>query len=114
MKHLLSRAALSGLALLAAGAVEAATLRPLVTLSGPMVHLRDLFEDAGPNADRVLGPGPGPGGRIIVGATQLGAIARQFGVDWRRERAGASWHHRRFVSVDSMLSLVVITRLFIS
>lgn len=88
MKHLLSRAALSGLALLAAGAVEAATLRPLVTLSGPMVHLRDLFEDAGPNADRVLGPGPGPGGRIIVGATQLGAIARQFGVDWRPASSG--------------------------
>jgi flagella basal body P-ring formation protein FlgA len=31
----------------------------------------------------VLGPGPGAGGRIVVEAAQLGAIARQFGVDWR-------------------------------
>ena len=28
-------------------------------------------------------PGPAPGGRIVVEAAQLGAIARQFGVDWR-------------------------------
>ena len=28
-------------------------------------------------------PGPGAGGRIVVEAAQLGAIARQFGVDWR-------------------------------
>ncbi len=43
----------------------------------------DLFDDAGANADRVLGPGPGAGGRIVVEAPQLNAIARQFGVDWR-------------------------------
>jgi flagella basal body P-ring formation protein FlgA len=47
------------------------------------VRLSDLFEDAGANANRVLGPGPGAGGRIVVEAAQLGAIARQFGVDWR-------------------------------
>ena len=29
------------------------------------------------------GAGPGAGGRIVVEAAQLGAIARQFGVDWR-------------------------------
>ena len=29
---------------------------------------RDLFDDAGANADRVLGPGPGAGGRIVVEA----------------------------------------------
>ena len=45
--------------------------------------LRDLFDDAGPNADRVLGPGPAPGDRIIVEAAQLNAIARQFNVSWR-------------------------------
>ena len=72
----------------ACGLAEAATLRPIATLDGPLVHLRDLFEDAGPNAGRVLGPGPGPGGRIIVGASQLGAIARQFGVDWRPASSG--------------------------
>lgn len=72
----------------ASGLAEAASLRPIATLDGPLVHLRDLFEDAGPNAGRVLGPGPGPGGRIVVGASQLGAIARQFGVDWRPASSG--------------------------
>ena len=62
---------------------QAATLRTMTTLHAPVVLLSDLFDDAGANAERVLGPGPGPGGRIVVEAAQLGAIARQFGVDWR-------------------------------
>src|SRR5689334_10184716 len=62
---------------------EAARLRPMTTLTSPMVRLSDLFDDAGPEADRVLGPGPAPGGRIVVEAAQLGWIARQFGADWR-------------------------------
>jgi flagella basal body P-ring formation protein FlgA len=62
---------------------EAATLRALTTLHAPVVLLSDLFDGAGANAQRVLGPGPGAGGRIVVEAAQLGAIARQFGVDWR-------------------------------
>ena len=61
----------------------AATLRPLTTLSGPVVRLSDLFDDAGADAGRVLGPAPAPGPRIVVAAAQLGAIARQFGVDWQ-------------------------------
>jgi len=59
----------------------AASLRPFTTLSQPLVHLSDLFDDAG--SDRVLGPAPQPGGRILVEAAQLAAIAQQFGVDWR-------------------------------
>ena len=55
----------------------------MTTLHASVVRLSDLFDDAGANADRVLGPGPGAGGRIVVEAAQLGAIARQFGVDWR-------------------------------
>jgi flagellar basal body P-ring formation protein FlgA len=62
---------------------DAATLRTMTTLHAPVVRLSDLFADAGANADRVLGPGPGAGGRIVVEAAQLGAIAQQFGVDWR-------------------------------
>src|SRR5215472_12338250 len=68
---------------LAAANADAATLRSMTTLHGPVVRLSDLFDDAGAGADRVLGPGPGAGGRIVVEAAQLGAIARQFGVDWR-------------------------------
>jgi flagella basal body P-ring formation protein FlgA len=62
---------------------DAATLRPATTLHSPVVLLRDLFDDPGAEADRVLGPGPAPGGRIVVEAPQLRAIARQFDVDWR-------------------------------
>jgi flagella basal body P-ring formation protein FlgA len=76
-----------GLALVALvlGAVnsEAATLRTATTLHAPVVRLADLFDNAGANASRVLGPGPAAGGQIVVEAAQLRAIARQFGVDWR-------------------------------
>ncbi|MCW3475117.1 flagellar basal body P-ring formation chaperone FlgA [Limobrevibacterium gyesilva] len=66
-----------------ASSATAATLRPLTTLDAPVVRLSDLFDDAGPGGERVLGPGPGPGARIVVEAPQLAAIARQFGLDWR-------------------------------
>jgi flagella basal body P-ring formation protein FlgA len=62
---------------------KAATLRPNTTLRASTVRLSDLFDGLDSNADRVLGPGPGPGGRIVVEAAQLRAIARQFEVDWR-------------------------------
>src|SRR5689334_24493577 len=62
---------------------EAASLRPNTTLHAPTVRLSDLFDGVDSKADRILGPGPGAGGRIGVEAAQLGAIARQFGVDWR-------------------------------
>lgn len=78
-----------------AGAAHAASLRTMTTLHGPVVKLSDLFDDAGTNAARVLGPGPAPGGRIVVEAAQLAAIARQFGVDWKpaspADRAVLDW-----------------------
>lgn len=64
-------------------AASAATLRTMTLLHAPVVRLSDLFDAAGANASRVLGPAPGPGGRIIVEAPQLAAIAREFDVDWR-------------------------------
>jgi flagella basal body P-ring formation protein FlgA len=69
--------------LLAVSQADAAALRTMTTLHGSNVYLRDLFDDAGKNAEALLGPGPEPGGRIIVEATQLDSIARQFGVAWR-------------------------------
>ena len=62
---------------------HSASLRSMTTLEAPMVRIADLFDDAGPGGARVLGPSPAPGNRIVVEAAQLGAIARQFGVDWR-------------------------------
>ena len=77
------RALSAVLMLCAAMPATAATLRPTTTLHSPTVMLRDLFDDPGSEGDRVLGPGPAPGGRIVVEAPQLRAIARQFDVDWR-------------------------------
>ncbi len=74
------------LLLLAALPCEAATLRPYGALSGPVVRLSDLFDDVG--QDRPLGPAPAPGGRIVVESSQLAAIARQFGVEWRPSSPG--------------------------
>jgi flagella basal body P-ring formation protein FlgA len=68
---------------LSAANTDAATLRSMTTLHASTVRLSDLFDDAGTNADRVLGPGPGAGGRIVVEAAQLRAIAHQFAVDWQ-------------------------------
>lgn len=69
-------------------AVQAATLRTHTLLRGPDVLLSDLFKDAGPNAARRLGASPPAGSSIVVEAAQLGAIARQFGVDWRPASSG--------------------------
>ncbi len=87
----------------------AATLRNVTSLEGPRVYLRDLFMDAGDNANRVLGPGPGPGGRIVVEARQLKAIARQFSVDWdpvsSGDRVVLEWPGRPLRREDVLSSL---------
>jgi flagella basal body P-ring formation protein FlgA len=74
------------------------SLRTVTTLHGPNVYLKDLFDDAGANADRVLGPGPEPGQRIVLESAQLNAIARQYSVAWRSvsraDRAELEWPGR--------------------
>ncbi len=95
-------------------ATQAATLRTVTTLHAPVVRLSDLFDDAGVNADRVLGPGPGPGGRIVVEAPQLAAIARQFKVDWRpaspADRAVLDWPGRPMHREDALAAVKMALR----
>jgi flagella basal body P-ring formation protein FlgA len=87
MRAPLSLPVLFVLLALAAPAYGAVTLRDGdVTLSDQSVRLSDLFE--GVSRDRVIGPSPDPGGRIVVESPQLAAIARQFGVDWRPVNIG--------------------------
>jgi flagella basal body P-ring formation protein FlgA len=62
---------------------NAAILRPFTQTTAATVRLADLFDDLGRTPDRVLGRGPAPGARIVLGAPQLAAIARDFSVDWR-------------------------------
>jgi flagella basal body P-ring formation protein FlgA len=61
---------------------QAATLRAFRLVPSGSVRLSDMFDDLA-CADRVLGAAPAPGGRILVQAPQLAAIARDYGVDWR-------------------------------
>lgn len=86
-----------------------ATLREVSELQGPRVHLRDLFDNAGLNASRVLGPGPGPGGRIVVEARQLRAIAKQYDVAWEpfshTERAVLEWPGRPLKREDVLAAV---------
>lgn len=95
--------------LLGAHATQGATLRTATMLHAPVVRLSDLFDDAGANADRVLGTSPGPGGSVVVEAPQLAAIARQFGVDWRpaspADRAVLE-HAGRLLPRDDVLTAV--------
>src|ERR1051326_5357064 len=94
------------LALVLTAPAQGAVLKTVATLQGPQVYLRDLFADAGANADRILGPGPGPGGRIVVEARQLKAIARQYGVDWQpissADRAVLEWPGRPLKREDAI------------
>ncbi len=62
---------------------HAALLKPFSQITGSTVMLGDLFDHLGATPDRVLGPAPAPGAKIVVGSPQLAAIARDFNVDWR-------------------------------
>ena len=77
------RRLLLSLVLLAAVPAEAAgeaIARARVVMDAPQVRLADLFDNAGPNGGRVLGPAPAPGQRYIVPVAQLAAIARDNGL----------------------------------
>jgi flagella basal body P-ring formation protein FlgA len=62
---------------------QAAMLKAFSQITGGTVRLGDLFDDLGGTPDRVLGPAPAPGAKIVVESPQLAAIARDFNVDWR-------------------------------
>ncbi len=71
------------LLLLAAPALAQTAPRPLVVVEDAIIRLGDLFDEAGPRGAATLGPAPAPGGRQIVEAPQLAAIARANGLAWR-------------------------------
>jgi flagella basal body P-ring formation protein FlgA len=72
------------LALLAATPLRAETaVRPFVVVDDAVVRLADLFDNPGTRGATVLGPAPAPGGRLVVEAAQLAAIARANGIAWR-------------------------------
>jgi flagella basal body P-ring formation protein FlgA len=57
-------------------------LRPVAVVEGAVIHLGDLFADAGaPSAD-VVAPAPPPGSRTIFNAAWLAAAAREHQLAW--------------------------------
>lgn len=88
--HLLSRlAAIAAAFALAAGAAQAAELRPAVTVSGGAVTLGDLFDDAGKAANVVVASAPQPGYRSEISISRISLAARRNGIAWRND-AGLS------------------------
>lgn len=60
-----------------------AILRPHALLEGEVLRLSDLFDQAGPQAGRVIAASPQPGRRMVLETQNLINIARQNGVNWR-------------------------------
>ena len=58
-------------------------LRQAVTISDDVVHLGDLFVDAGDKADVRIARAPAPGRRIVLNAHVLYRIAQAHDLDWR-------------------------------
>ena len=79
-------ALLAAIACAAALQANAATLKPLSTVTSATIRLSDLWD--GVTTDKALAPAPPPGARITVPAAQLAAIARDYGVDWRPNSSG--------------------------
>lgn len=79
-------ALLAALAYASLAPCQAATLKPLSTLSGGTIRLSDLWD--GVTNDKALAPAPAPGARMTVPSAQLAAIARDYGVDWHPTSSG--------------------------
>ena len=76
------------LAILSARAADSpsyapAVLRLQVALDTGVIKLSDIWANAGPKADTVIGPAPPPGRSIGIEAGQLAYIARLYDVNWR-------------------------------
>jgi flagella basal body P-ring formation protein FlgA len=82
-RHLLALAALALPAAARAQNAPPAILRPHALLEGEVLRVSDLFDHAGPHADRVIAASPQPGRRMVLETQNLINIARQNGVNWR-------------------------------
>jgi len=79
------RPALSVLAALSASAALAGapvTLRPEPIDADGSVTLGDLFEGAGASSSAYVGPGPKPGGSVVLDAARVQLAARAAGLSW--------------------------------
>jgi len=63
--------------------VEAAVLRSHVSVTGDIVTLGDLFDDAGTAGDIVIATAPRPGAPTAISVSRISQVARQNGIAWR-------------------------------
>ena len=66
-----------------ASPAPAASLRPSVVVEGDVVHLGDIFEDAGEKADTAVLYSPAPGRSVTLTVNWLAQVARLYQVGWR-------------------------------
>jgi flagella basal body P-ring formation protein FlgA len=66
-----------------ASAVAEPALRPVATVSGPVVRLGDLFSDAGAHGADAVAPAPPPGSRTLFDAAWLAATASAHQLAWQ-------------------------------
>ncbi|KAA5606757.1 flagellar basal body P-ring formation protein FlgA [Roseospira marina] len=66
------------------GGMVRAVLRPEVTIERPLLQLGDVFGGLPKEVASVpVGHAPDPGGRLVLDAAYLEALATDYGVDWR-------------------------------
>jgi len=83
---ILRRGALALFALIALATLPARAdpmLRPAVTVDSAVIHLGDLFSNAGAQAADIVAPAPPPGSRTIFDAAWLADTAREHQLDWQ-------------------------------
>jgi flagellar basal body P-ring formation protein FlgA len=84
MTRLLAALALAGFAALGVAPARAEpALRPAATVAGDVIHLGDLFSDAGDRAGDVVAPAPPPGASTIFNADWLADTAREHDLAWQ-------------------------------
>lgn len=70
-------------ALVFARQAPAAMLKPAATVDSEIVRVADIFDDVGPEGERVMLRAPAPGRRYVLDAAWLAEAARVHGLDWR-------------------------------
>lgn len=68
--------------LVAGTAAAEPVLRPNVVVDGPVIHLGDLFSDAGARSGEVVAQAPAPGTKVVYDAAWLTARAREQELIW--------------------------------
>lgn len=78
----------------------AATIRPIATLSGPVMTAGDLFDGLSPEkAARVLGPAPQPGKDMTINARTLMQVALALDLPWQPASAADQVIVRRAATI---------------